>query len=520
MNSSVLDTTWGPPVVEALPLSSGSPFRRISDSTKSELDYFLTEEIRDWHPDLLVVVERRGTAILRALLDSPKCSLKWPWSQVISSRVLDQQLPEFYRGKRILIFDDMKRRGSHIHRVLQKLSEFESGASVLANTRVAVFAMHEDATNGSACDDFGVEHRWYLRGLTTEAYRNKRLQIIGMLQESGSLMLDTEHIEIRVRLKGSLPEFVDALRRRANVVAFRSLAGRHNLTVFYDDRDEAHALPEGQLPPGSQLTGIVKKCRVIERGGNEFAVLPISYPSIPDADPMWQMNAEDLALFGEGAQRTPFGAFYATALLAGLSVLEWVLKSVYAAGGDVASVFLPGVSRSEASFGAYSLEHLRVMYPTLSLERLQERLVLADARAAQQGAALRRRSASKGAFEQPDQPTMDSDAWHLLQLIRFSLDETICEERTYDPDWTVPTPFGLSAKDVFRLGERLGFKPWYTSSLFDLLIDNGHLVTHIAPRRRDTDRKLMWTRVFEPDGEMVSDLVRIYTSQHGLPRGF
>ena len=83
-----------------------------------------------------------------------------------------------------------------------------------------------------------------------------------------------------------------------------------------------------------------------------------------------------------------------------------------------------------------------------------------------------------------------------------------------------PTPFGLTAQEIFCLGERLRFKPAYISSLFDLLIDNGHLVTHIARRPHATEPIEVLTRVFEPDGEMVSELVRVDTTQRGLPRGF
>jgi hypothetical protein len=332
-------------------------------------------------------------------------------------------------------------------------------------------------------------------------------------------MLDTEHLEVRIRLKSSLPDLVNALRRKADVVAFQSLAGRHNLTVFFQDDDTTHTLPAGQLPAGSQVAGIVKKCRVIERGGDEFAVLPICYPSIPHVLSDWP-RAADRRLFGIESSQTPFGYFYAAALLSALTVLEWTLKSIYAAGPDVASVYLPTTSTDGGGYGSYSLEHLRVMYPTLSLDLLQERLAAVDARASQQGIPLRRHSTSLGAFEHPHQATMESDAWQLLQVIRFNLDQKIVEERTYDQSWVIPTPFGLTAQEIFCLGDRLEFKPAYISSLFDLLIDNGHLVTHIARRPHATEPIEVWTRVFEPDGEMVSELVRLYTTQRGLPRGF
>lgn len=82
--------------------------------------------------------------------------------------------------------------------------------------------------------------------------------------------------------------------------------------------------------------------------------------------------------------------------------------------------------------------------------------------------------------------------------------------------WSVPHPFGLSAREIFNLGDRLDCPRVVTSALFDILIDDGHLVTDafFDPRER------CWERVYEPDGEMVSELVRLYNTQRGLPSGF
>jgi hypothetical protein len=521
MTVPAVDTTWGPSIVG---ISKPDPFVHSPqpESTKTELAYFLTAELETWRPDLVIVVERRGTAILRALKEATPSGLVWPWDKVISSRVLDQRPSEFYQNKRILIFDDMKRRGTHVAQVLGALRKMDPSGDTLASTRVSVFAMHEEASSPRT-DSEEVSQGWYYRGLTTEAYRNKRLEILTMLQQSGSLMLDTEHIEVRARLRVPIRTFLLTVTRRAHVVSFRSLGGRNNLTVFFDDTDPAHQLPAELLPAGCSTTGIVKKCRIIERSGNEFAIIPICYPAVPVSPLHWPTGAADTELLGEGVKVSGFAQFYGVALISALSVLGWVLKSIYASDESVATIYLPQASINEGAEG-YSLEHLRVMYPTLSLPALADRISQVDADAARTGTAIKTRPAFHADAEQPDASTMQLDAWHLLQLIRYRLDGIMSEARIGNPTWAPSPEFGLTATEIFDLGQRLKFECWYTSSLFDLLIDAGHLVTQVGCRElMDGDSQspdMAWTRTFQPDGEMVSELVRMYTIQRGLPSGF
>src|SRR5882672_4238463 len=68
---------------------------------------FISEQIESWKPDLIIVIERKGTAILRALKEWEECPLAWNWENVISSDAIDQMPDEFFRSRRILIFDDM-----------------------------------------------------------------------------------------------------------------------------------------------------------------------------------------------------------------------------------------------------------------------------------------------------------------------------------------------------------------------------------------------------------------------------
>ena len=217
-SSDMISTTWGPPLVGFVETEAAVHGPRISERIEAELLAFMSAEIDDWKPERIIVVERRGTAIFRALKESGKVQI--PWSRITSSKALRDVPRENLRNQRILVFDDMMRRGSHIRRVLSLLKEIDPKSRFSSQARIAVFAMHEDASSCDRCGRSALPDSWYYRGLTTEAYRNVRQGILSFLRATGSLMLDTEHIEIRVRLKGTFQEFVQALGRLADIVHF------------------------------------------------------------------------------------------------------------------------------------------------------------------------------------------------------------------------------------------------------------------------------------------------------------
>ena len=98
-------------------------------------------------------------------------------------------------------------------------------------------------------------------------------------------------------------------------------------------------------------------------------------------------------------------------------------------------------------------------------------------------------------------------------------DERIHEERLLDPDWIVPVPFGLTAEEIFAIGvQQFGWSEVEISTLFDVLIDDGYLVTEVATLTDDAGDEWL-ARVFFPDGEAVSELVRRFSLQRGLPDG-
>jgi len=481
---------------------------------KQALKQFLNSQIRTWKPDLLIVLERKGTAVLRSLMESDN-PIEWNWENVLSSKVLEQ-VPSRLAGKRILVFDDMMKGGAHLKRLVQHLKELGVDVSSPDQVRVAVFAVHEESSAGQAVEGTNIPHAWYRRGLTTPDYTKIRTEIVEMMQQSGSLMLDTEHLEVRVNVIGSFDKFVKALRRSGKVTVFRSASSRSNITVLYED-DTIHLLPREDFPEGTKTESIVKKCRVVQRSGNEFALIPICFPAIP-AGHLWNCSHEVASLLGRSVQTSDASdtaRFYGVGLRAALSVLRWVLRDLYAAAPREFTVSLPANPKDLRHGRGYHLAHLQVMYPTLDVDYLNKWIAKIEHEAQSESRLLHRQG---GPLPSPllGEDELYERAIGLLQVITDVLDRK--RVSLYWRSGVYPTahPFGLTAAEIFAIGQRFGWEQAITSTLFDVLIDQATLVTHVQTLS-DTRNQKTVERTFEPDGEIVSGIVRRYTAQWGLP---
>jgi len=381
---------------------------------------------------------------------------------------------------------------------------------------LAVFAAHEDSSRNGAFTSKDVSVAWFYRDLAPPSYRRLREQLLKFLQRSGSLMLDTEHMEVRLKLHGGVSQLVGALRRKADAIVFQSGGQRTNITVYYAD-DAAHRLPEARFPAGMNQIGIVKKCRVVQRAADEFAIIPICLPSISLADVDWPQDARDRRLLGNAVQGCPFARFYGVALLASLYPLQWVLRDLYASDPRMFTISLPRRSDEMGSGAGYSLEHLRVMFPTLAIDDLAEVIAEVDHVAQSEGSRRRHIKFDRPPYQPVSDARLRMDATRLLQVIARVVDERYASELLFDP--SCQRRQGLNIEEVFALGERLNFDRAHISALFDILIDDGSLVTRVE-KSLDADGVTRFARTFKPDGEAISDLVRHFTVQWGLPRGF
>jgi hypothetical protein len=509
-------TIWGEPQPEF----QEAPYRihrgptGYASTLVEQLRFFLQSQLEEWAPDIIIVHERKGTAVLRALIEGVPNPIRWRWKDIVSSTALDQLPADFFLGRRVLIFDDMIRTGKTLVPVYERLRRLHCLSP--QTVRLAVFAAHEDSSRNGVFtpNDFSVA--WFYRDLAPQGYRRLRTQLLNFLQRSGSLMLDTEHIEVRFTLHAGIGRLLSALRRKAEATVFQSAANRTNITVFYPD-DLAHSLPVDKFPDGCAQAGIVKKCRVVQRNADEFAIIPICLPSTPVDDAAWPHTPRDCGLLGGAVQWTHYAKFYGAALIASFYPLQWILRDLYAADPRTVTISLPSRSGSAMTAGGYSLEHLRVMYPTLDTDQLVEMIAETDRAAQSEGAKLRSRHFDIAPYVPALDAQLRMDAMYLLQVIANAVDERHATELLFNP--TCDRRLGLKSTEVFELGERLGFQRPYISALFDLLIDDGSIVTRVE-EVVDEDGVTRLVRTFKPDGEAVSDLVRHLTVQWGLPSGF
>ena len=332
-------------------------------------------------------------------------------------------------------------------------------------------------------------------------------------------MLDTEHIEVRLRLRDSVGHFLEALRRRAQAVWFKSLGERTNITVYYPD-DEAHRLPAECFPEGAKLEGIVKKCRIVHRRGDEFAIIPICYPGVPDEATTWPTLPTLKELFERESPACGEALFYAVGLIAALQIVRWTIRDLAAYDPSMYTISLPSEPGGSLQPGGYTLDHLRVMYPALNVRRLTHLIAQIENDATTEGGRLKGRKFDRSEEMGVTDEELRQNAAELLQVIRFQLDEEILNAARLTGTAVAPHPSGLTAQTIFSLArEKFGWENIRTSVLFDMLIDGADLVPHVE-RRRDDDGRVRLVRTFEPDGEMVSELVRRLTTQWGMPPGF
>ena len=163
------------------------------------------------------------------------------------------------------------------------------------------------------------------------------------------------------------------------------------------------------------------------------------------------------------------------------------------------------------------MTHLKVVYPYIDIDSLSSKITQIYMQCKAKGHDVRGRKL----LEDPDieiftRQELQADAEKLLQLIRYVLDFRIAdlESRGHDPN---EHPFGLRARDIFHLGTQMGWNEIKISVLFDVLIDDAAVVTHVQKVYDPEKKSFYWTRTFEPDGELVSDYIRNVTRQRGLP---
>ena len=447
---------------------------------------------------MIVPVERKGTAVLRALIESGEVGLTW--QQIVSDAALDLLPHGFFEGKRVLLFNEMVHHGHNTDRALGKLRA--KGVSE-SDVEVVALAVHTDCPTSARPDHF--LYGW----LSDERYKAKRSELVAMLQRHGSLLLDTEHVEVTVSLHCSVREFFEAVASCGSAIEFRS-AGKHNLTV-YDPVDASDEDALAVISPDSVLDHVVKKGRVVQRGPdpNVFALIGIWYPTTRSrTGEGMRFRFKDQLQFLDELAGTSLGAFYATGLLSGLQVLRAMMAPVRALGDKVTILGAPVDRYVDSS----SLDHLLALYPPLGADGIQHlRGYMAALQATEPG------SQGGGQLEYCGEVELE-DAKSRLAREMLIATEAIRDLASVTE--TQLRPLGLSNREVFDIAEReCGLDRGRASAALDRLIDEAMVVTRVEPPngRAESEYRM---RTFEPDGEVVAAQLRrlIAVKGRGRPR--
>lgn len=241
--------------------------------TEQKITTFLNYVINCFNPDYIVTVERKGTALLRAEIEQG--GVDWSWHKVLSTSAIPGLETNYLYKKRVLLFDDSVNHGHSMNNTADAITKkFDD-----VNIATAAFVVHEN------CRRFKRPDFYFYLDLKDDLYEEVKKSIICFLQERGSLLLDTEHIEIPIDLKGSTDDFYKTVGSLGKCIHFESIpAVNKNLTLFHPFRHTSYFESfKKYLPNGSNVDDGVFKCRLVSKSksNRRISLIPICYPIIP-----------------------------------------------------------------------------------------------------------------------------------------------------------------------------------------------------------------------------------------------
>ena len=451
---------------------------------------FLNNVIDDFKPDFIVTIERKGTALLRSKIESGE--IDWSWNKVLSISSIGPLDTSILQDKRVLVFDDSIHHGHSIKRTCEKLPK----GIILKR---AVFAIHQN------CQLEIPPEYYFYRDLSDEKFIEIKKQVRDYLQDQGSLLLDTEHIEISVRLHKSLSQFCDKLAKIGRVVDFSS--GPRNIMVYKPLLNNGSFVKI--LPKNSNYKDGVWKCRIIVKGPDLLSMIPLCYPIIPV-----NIDAEDRNLLpkcirnlinGDSNYETNFHAI-------GLHASIEIVKNIFScfAEDDGLPIVSPVFSRIEdpqEDVGLSlrekadlrkndTLSHLRAKFPNLDTPKLRElqgliRNVISNA--------------LKTSVAVPRKFNIETLTYEELLEIRNKLVKTL-----YDY-CSVPEPLRPNGMSLYELNSVMHekypkYKNHQISAATDLAIDEGLVATKVE-EHVSKDGCLKCYRTFQPAGEFISSQI-------------
>lgn len=471
------------------------------EPVERRLSRFLQKVLAQRDYDLIVCSERKATATLRLLIqEMQEPRLEWPWPKVLSSAAIEAYDWESFRGRSILVFEELVHHGKGLRKCREMLEHY---APVGVKIYSAAFAVWE-----------GCVHRpdiWHYAALSDDDFRAYRDELVTALQQHGSLLLDTEHIELTAKVECGLKDFFGELARSANdgqTYSFVSASKRMSVTIMQPGMVDANALA-GVLTPGSNTTGVVNKCRILERTHNYFSILPILYPNTRCVVEASWLDALPGFVNRKALERAkPIEIFYLVGLLASIEGL----RAVIAALGDL-------IRRNKVvlEVAAGNFAHLVTMFPNVDIDGLWQHVneIVLESKHVK---PLHSRRAVK----------VRNITEQVLSEFAFDFFDRLIDREADREDWETGrdvNPEGESCAELFDIAGEIAstFKSAFddvpadrviAAVAPDRLIDAGFLVTRVETVKAASNE--IWAiRTFSPDAEVV----RMRFQQQAAVRG-
>lgn len=454
---------------------------------ENQIFSFLCDLVARFEIAVIVCSERKATAILRTLIEElPGFSFPLDWSRVLSTASVSQFDWTPYHGKNVLLFDELVHHGktlkTHKHDLLKQIP---SDIRVIT----AAFAVWEHCEDEP---DFA-----YYAAVDSETYTECWQQIVSMLQRNGSLLLDTEHVELTVRLQCGVRDFYDELSRAAEdgmTYSFVSGGRRTNLTINQPDLspDDSCCV----LIPRNTSDTVVRKIRVLERTHDEFSIIPIYYPDVhccasdhlPERLPSF-LTSQNVSISHPEDENECRRLFYIVGLLGGIELLRAGVSALHDLVRD---------QRVILQVPKDKFQHLRAMYPTVDIDGLFD-YVFSTVGSSKRSKPRRSRG-STTARSVPEEKLLELCGGVLAGLVDSIEENQLLQVSPRGKEWcdlmalanTVNAQVGLDASCLPVVADRL--------------IDAGLIVTKVERITR-SGREPYAVRTFLPEGEIVSGYI-------------
>lgn len=416
---------------------------------------------------------------------------------------------DYLINKRVLIFDDSVNHGHSMRNTIDLIhKKFDNKV----NIATAAFAVHEN------CEaDIQLDFYFYV-DLKDERFNEIREDVVTFLQERGSLLLDTEHIEININLKGIEDKFYRAIASLGKTVKFETMPMLNkNLTLFQPLRDYSQPLID-ILPKGSSISDGVWKCRFITKPDNRIALIPICYPLLP-----FKLSDEDKnklpdcfkSLLSDEEDNFKLN-FHLIGIFASIKMLSGIF-AVFAGDEtrplidiDFPEIYNPKKHDTLSDKEKIAIRrkdiysHLRAMFPKIDVSKVQE-LVRA---AIDEG--LRNKSLYKELLKKDY--TRNQIAPDELRKCARRLTKAIYDIIQNNKNFGIDST-GASMYEILDYLKQEGSSKMLVenySAAMDQLIDEAIINTDVDKTVTDNGTKRIF-RTFKPDGEfLISKILRNY----------